>query len=200
MNFQELSERLSPLADRGYEIQVGFIPSDSERIYYEDMTTQIAPPILMGYTAALSYHSKDGLIHINNFADHSVRVKEIGNEDSADKALLELVEWIEKTINENPKNFGSIDKDRQLRIDHEVSMNQLRDAYKSLYKSGFYIAFSGGGLVVEHLDPTLPYGVIRNGDTRLLDVLYPDERKAEPLPDGWIVDEWHEVTKVDDRH
>jgi len=50
------------------------------------------------------------------------------------------------------------------------------------------VAFSGPALLIGPTDPTLPYGVIRNGDGRLFDILYPHERAARPLPDGFIVE------------
>ncbi len=50
---------------------------------------------------------------------------------------------------------------------------------------GEYVAFSGPAILTGSIDPDLPYGVIRNGNGTLYDVLLPDERAKNPLPDGY---------------
>lgn len=61
----------------------------------------------------------------------------------------------------------------------------LRENNRKLRKHGMYFAFSGPAQAIGGLDPDWPYGVIRNGDGRMLDILYPEERAETPLPDGW---------------
>ena len=68
---------------------------------------------------------------------------------------------------------------------YDEAVEQLRQWNREMPRTGYYAAFSGPGIIVGKVDPTLPYGVVRNGDGRLFDVLYPHERADHPLPDGW---------------
>ena len=82
---------------------------------------------------------------------------------------------------------------------YDAAIDMLIRWNADLRPKGLFAAFSGSsGFMIGLIDPDLPYGVIRNGDGRLYDVLTPDEREAHPLPEGYRQAEIRaQVIKVD---
>lgn len=68
---------------------------------------------------------------------------------------------------------------------YDEAVDELIRLNKDAHAKGLYVAFSGQAYIFGVIDPSLPYGVIRNGDGRLYDILKPDERIKHPLPEGY---------------
>lgn len=68
---------------------------------------------------------------------------------------------------------------------YDKAVDELIRLNRDARTHGSYVAFSGPGYIFGQIDPALPYGVIRNGDGRLFDILPPHERAEHPLPAGY---------------
>lgn len=82
---------------------------------------------------------------------------------------------------------------------YDKDIDTLIEENRKLRPDGMYVAFSGStGFIIGPIDSSLPYGVIRNGDGKLYDVLTPEERVDHPLPPEYKPGEYRaRVVKVD---
>jgi hypothetical protein len=81
---------------------------------------------------------------------------------------------------------------------YDQDIDKLIAWNRDLRPRGLFAAFSGSsGFILGQIDPDLPYGVIRNGDGRLYDVLEPAERQENPLPEGYHAGEFRALVIKD---
>lgn len=68
---------------------------------------------------------------------------------------------------------------------YDEDMQRLIEWNRKAREVGFCVGYSSSGFTFSYIDPTLPHGVIKNGDGRYFDVLEAVERAEYPLGEGW---------------